>query len=138
MAMVVFPGSGDRSGGLCSGTARGWHWWLVQLAAAAALAVPAASPAQAQGRRAPPPPTPKVVIHDPDPVSCQPDTIRQAFARHLAPFAGQSPAVMARLREVQLEMTDASLRRCVAKGLLEPDAAAALRQELSAQTPTRP
>jgi hypothetical protein len=79
-----------------------------------------------------------VVIYDPDPVSCQPDTIRQAFARHLAPFADQSPAVLARLRQVQLEMTDSSLRRCVAKGLMEPDTAAALRQELAAQPPTRP
>ncbi|SBO42335.1 hypothetical protein [Cyanobium sp. NIES-981] len=95
-------------------------------------------PAAAQGRRGPPPPSPKVVIYDPDPLSCQPDTIRQAFARHLDPFADQSPAVLARLRVVQLEMTESSLRRCVAKGLMEQQAAAALFQELAAQGSTRP
>jgi hypothetical protein len=134
--MAAFLQRRRAGGGPAAAAAEPRAWLGLLLPLAAVLA--AELPAPAQGRRGPPPPAPRVVIYDPDPVSCQPDTIRQAFSRHLAPFADQSPTVLARLRTVQLEMTDSSLRRCVAKGLMEPAAAAALRRELAAQGPTRP
>ncbi|MFQ6537234.1 MULTISPECIES: hypothetical protein [Aphanothece] len=98
-------------------------------------------PLQAQGRRAPALPASKPTIYDPDPLTCQPATIREAFERQLEPYASQSPTVLAQLRKVQLDMTRSSLQRCVSKGLMDRETASALWTELvSAQTTgsTRP
>lgn len=94
------------------------------------VALGSLTPLAAQGRRAPPLPASQPTIYDPDPLSCQPAAIREAFERHLEPFANQSPAVLARLRTVQVEMTASSLRRCVAKGLMQRDEANALYLDL--------
>jgi hypothetical protein len=84
----------------------------------------------AQGRAQPPPPASRPVYYDPDPLTCQPATIRSGFERQLQPYADQSEAVLQQLRRVQLELTAATLRRCVAKGLMAPESARALEAEL--------
>lgn len=73
--------------------------------------------------------------YDPDPITCQPDVIRSGFERQLQPFADQSPAVLQRLRQVQVELTAASLRRCVERGLLSREQASALAAELLSTSP---
>lgn len=102
--------------------------------ALALLSVASVTPlaAHAQGRRTPTPPPSTPTIYDPDPLSCQAAAIREAFERHLEPFADQSPAVIARLRTLQVEMTASSLRRCVAKGLMQRDEANALYLDMMA------
>ncbi len=70
-----------------------------------------------------------------DPLACQPDAIRAAYKAHLQPFADQSPAVLAKLRRVQDDMTLASLKRCVQKGLLTRPQASVLFQELGLTLP---
>lgn len=96
----------------------------------------------AQARNQPPPPASRPTIYDPDPKTCQPDNIRRAFARQLAPYADQGEAVLQQLRKVQLQLTEASLQRCVARGLLDEATARSLAAELlGAQGPgtlTRP
>ncbi|MBE9153530.1 hypothetical protein [Cyanobium sp. LEGE 06113] len=105
--------------------------WAASLALAL-LSSATVTPLAAQGRRSPAPPPSTPTIYDPDPLSCQAEAIREAFERHLEPFADQSPAVIARLRTLQGEMTASSLRRCVAKGLMQRDEANALYLELMA------
>ncbi|MCP9836900.1 hypothetical protein KBY84_05255 [Cyanobium sp. N.Huapi 1H5] len=70
-----------------------------------------------------------------DPQACQPDAIRAAYKAHLQPFADQSPAVLAQLRRVQDDMTLASLKRCVQKGLLTRPQASVLFRELGLTLP---
>ena len=70
-----------------------------------------------------------------DPLACQPDAIRAAYKTHLQPFADQSPAVLAQLRRVQDDMTLASLKRCVQKGLLTRPQASVLFRELGLTLP---
>jgi hypothetical protein len=70
-----------------------------------------------------------------DPLACQPDAIRAAYKAHLLPFADQSPAVLAQLRRVQDDMTLASLKRCVQKGLLTRPQASVLFRELGLTLP---
>ncbi|MBM5820995.1 MAG: hypothetical protein FJ082_00630 [Cyanobacteria bacterium K_Offshore_surface_m2_011] len=70
-----------------------------------------------------------------DPLACQPDAIRAAYKAHLQPFADQSPAVLAQLRRVQDDMTLASLKRCVQKGLLTRPQASVLFRELGLTLP---
>ena len=98
--------------------------------------------ATAQGRNQPAPPASRPTVYDPDPNTCQPDAIRRGFARQLEPYADQSEAVWMHLRKVQLQLTVASLKRCVAKGLMDEPTARALAAELLAtQVPapsTRP
>jgi hypothetical protein len=84
----------------------------------------------AQGRAKPPPPASRPVYYDPDPLTCQPAIIRSGFERQLQPYADQSEAVLQQLRRVQLELTAATLRRCVARGLMTPESASALEAEL--------
>ena len=96
-----------------------------------------ASPASSQGRRQPEPPASRPTFYDPDRTTCEVERIRTAFQRQLQPYADQSPAVLARLRELQLEMTRRSLKRCVERELLTPQQADQLSKEL-ATTPIRP
>lgn len=86
--------------------------------------------ARAQGRPQPQPPPSRPSLYDPDPTTCQPEAIRSGFARQLEPYADQSEPVLQRLRQVQAQLTVASLRRCVAKGLMAEPAARALAAEL--------
>ncbi|MFM7266510.1 MAG: hypothetical protein ACKOZW_13150 [Cyanobium sp.] len=89
------------------------------------------SAAQAEPTR-PQPPPPRKVLYDPDQATCQPAHVERTFAEQLKPWADQSEAVQARLRQVQAEMLQGSLRRCVARGLLGEAEAQALMQRLLA------
>ena len=84
----------------------------------------------AQARNQPPRPASQPTIYDPAPATCQADNIRQGFARQLEPYADQPEAVLQHLRKVQLQLTVASLRRCVARGLMDEATARALAAEL--------
>jgi hypothetical protein len=84
----------------------------------------------AQGRQQPPPPASRPTLYDPDPLTCQADSIRKEFERQLAPFADQSPAVLKRLRQVQAELLTATLQRCVTRGLMDQPTARTLTTEL--------
>ncbi|MEX0587662.1 MAG: hypothetical protein WD136_00220 [Cyanobium sp.] len=88
--------------------------------------------ASAQGRQQPPLPQSRPTLYDPDLTTCEPERIRLAFQQQLQPFADEGDAVMARLRQVQLEMTANTLRRCVGRELLGRQQADQLFRELSA------
>ena len=112
------------------------------LAAALMAALPpgASEIARAEPTR-PQPPPPRKVLYDPDQTTCQPAHVERTFAEQLKPWADQSEAVQARLRQVQAEMLQGSLRRCVARGLLSEVEAQALMQRLLASpqpSTTRP
>jgi len=92
-----------------------------------ALAVPA-------GGITTPLPT-RVERFNPDQQVCLPETIRASFATQLLPWADQPAAVLAQLRRVQLEMTQATLQRCVSKGLLQADQASELERQLGLEVP---
>ncbi len=83
----------------------------------------------------PSPPQAPVRYFDSDPQACKPDAIRAAYKAHLQPFADQGPAVLAKLRRVQDDMTLASLKRCVQKGLLTRPQASVLFRELGLTLP---
>ena len=96
-----------------------------------------APPAWSQGRRQPELPPSRPTLYDPDRTTCDMELIRTAFQQQLQPYADQSPAVLARLRELQLEMTRRSLKRCVERELLTAQQADQLARELAA-SPIRP
>ena len=78
----------------------------------------------------PKPPASVPLKFDPDATTCTPERISQAFAQHLRPWADQPPEVLNQLRQVQAEMTGASIARCISQGRLTPEQAASLRSEL--------
>ena len=80
----------------------------------------------------PQPPPPRKVLYDPDQAICQPAHVERSFAEQLKPWADQPEAVQARLRLLQAEMLQGSLRRCVARGLLTGEQARDLQQLLLA------
>ena len=96
-----------------------------------------APPASSQGRRQPEPPASRPSHYDPDRTTCDVERIRTAFQQQLRPYADQSQVVLARLRELQLEMTRRSLKRCVERQLLTAQQADQLARELAA-SPIRP
>ncbi|WP_216902902.1 hypothetical protein [Synechococcus sp. CCY 9618] len=85
--------------------------------------------------QSPPPPT---RYFDSDPLACKPEAIRSSYRAHLLPYADQSPVVLARLRRLQDDMTLASLKRCVQKGLLLRKEASTLFRELGLTLPGTP
>ncbi|KEF43452.1 MAG: hypothetical protein ER33_01530 [Cyanobium sp. CACIAM 14] len=91
------------------------------------------------GRAEPPdrpdPPAPRIRHFDSDPQACRPEAIGAAYRSGLLPYTDQPPAVLARLRRVQDDMTLASLRRCVQKGLLPRSEASRLFRELGLTLP---
>lgn len=97
---------------------------VVQLPMAAVRAIPA-------GGINTPPPT-RVDRFNPDQQVCTPEAIRQGYLSQMQPWADQPPQVVARLREVQLEMMRSTLRRCVSKGLMDRTAAEQLFAQLIA------
>lgn len=120
---------------LCAGIraakrcAPGWircRWAPAGLAllvsAEAAMAIPE--------QRRPAPPRPPVEVYDPDPKICRAQVIRSAYERQLQPWSEQPPAVLAQLRRIQAEMTLATLRRCVRRGLMAETEALALARQL--------
>ena len=108
---------------------------LVALPLLGALVV--APPSWGQGRRQPEPHPSKPNLYDPDRTTCDAERIRTAFQQQLQPYRDQSPAVLAQLRRVQLEMTAKTLRRCVERNLLTRQQADQLFKEL-ARSGTRP
>lgn len=94
-------------------------------------------PAWGQGRQQPDLPASRPSLYDPDRTTCEPERIRSAFQQQLQPFADQSEAVLTRLRQVQLDMTRRTLKRCVERDLLTPQQAVQLDQALT-QSPIRP
>ena len=95
------------------------------------------APLLAQARQQSPPPASRQTLYDPDLSTCDSERIRTAFQQQLQPFSDQGDAVLARLRQIQLEMTAKTLSRCVSRQLLSPEQAAQLSREL-AESPTRP
>jgi hypothetical protein len=81
----------------------------------------------------PQPPPPRKVLYDPDQVACRAEHLESSAREQLRPWAEQPPEVLARLRLLQAEMLRASLRRCIARGLLTPADAAAVEQRLGFQ-----
>lgn len=112
--------------------------WVIRPLLAVALGSALLAPvAWSQGRRQPEPPPSRPTLYDPDRTTCDVERIRRAFQQQLQPYADQSPAVLARLRELQLEMTRSSLKRCVERELLTAQQADQLARELAA-SPIRP
>ncbi len=83
----------------------------------------------------PRPPQSPVQHFDSDPQACKPESISASYKSHLQPYADQSPAVLAKLRRVQDDLTLASLKRCVQKGLLTRPQASVLFRELGLTLP---
>jgi hypothetical protein len=92
---------------------------------------PASLAAPAEGRAIPQPT--RVERFNPDQQTCQPQRLKASFATQLQPWADQPEAVLAQLRRVQLDMTRATLQRCVSKGLMQPAEASQLERELGLQ-----
>lgn len=107
-----------------------WNPW-VPLAGVLALLAPSAPASRAVPADGTGIPLPtRVERFNPDQQVCQPARIKAGFAAQLQPWADQPPAVLEQLRRVQLEMTRATLQRCVSKGLLKPAEAADLERQL--------
>ncbi len=83
----------------------------------------------------PPPPEPRLKNYHPDETTCQGALIRSSFATNLLPWADQPAPVLASLRQVQAEMTRATLASCVRQNLMTPAQAAALQKELGLGDP---
>ncbi len=81
------------------------------------------------------PPESPVQYFDSDPQACKPESISASYKSHLLPYADQSPQVLAKLRRVQDDLTLASLKRCVQKGLLTRPQASVLFRELGLTLP---
>ena len=96
---------------------------------AALLLTPMTSRATPAGGVTTPLPT-RVERFDPDRQVCRPEAIEAAFKRHLQPWADQPPAVLDQLRRLQLDMTRATLQRCLSQGRLEPAEAMELERRL--------
>jgi hypothetical protein len=94
-------------------------------------------PSWSQGRQQPDPPASRPTLYDADRTTCNPETIRSAFQQQLQPYADQSAAVLARLRQVQIDMTRRTLSRCVTRELLTPRQADQLARDLF-EAPIRP
>ena len=83
----------------------------------------------------PPPPEPRLKNYHPDETTCQGALIRSSFAKNLLPWADQPEPVLVSLRQVQAEMTRATLASCVRQNLMTPAQAAALQKELGLGDP---
>ncbi len=83
----------------------------------------------------PRPPEAPVQYFDSDPQACKPEAISASYKNHLRPYADQSPEVLAKLRRVQDDLTLASLKRCVQKGLLTRPQASVLFRTLGLTLP---
>ncbi len=78
----------------------------------------------------PPPPEPRLKHYNPDETTCQGNLIRSSYAKNLLPWAEQPAAVLESLRQVQAEMTRATLASCVRQKLMTPAQATALQKDL--------
>ena len=107
----------------------------VILAAGLVLGVIGAGIKPLLAQQDPPPPEPRLKNYHPDETTCQGALIRSSFAKNLLPWADQPEPVLASLRQVQAEMTRATLASCVRQNLMTPAQAAALQKELGLGDP---
>ncbi len=84
----------------------------------------------AQGRPMPPPPMAPVKIYNPDADTCRADPLLRSYRNQLQQFADQPPAVIQRLRLMQLAMGEASLKQCASDGRLSREEADRIWREL--------
>lgn len=105
--------------------------WIAGTLLAVLQTAPASLAVPASGIEVPQPT--RVERFNPDQEVCRSQAIRAGFARNLQPWADQPPAVLEQLRRMQLEMTRATLQRCVSKGLMLPAEASQLERELGLQ-----
>jgi hypothetical protein len=84
----------------------------------------------------PQPPPPRKVLYDPDQGSCQPDNLETSYRRQMLPWADQPERVQTRLRDLQVSLLRASLKRCVARGLLTAEEAGSLERRLQLPSAT--
>ena len=108
------------------------------LTAGLALLLIGAGSSPSEAQQDPPPPDPHLKKYQPDESTCQGTLIRSGFAKNLLPWAEQPPQVLASLRQVQAEMTRATLASCVRQNLMSPAQAEALQQELGLTPPPNP
>lgn len=101
------------------------------------LVIAPAGGGAAEPQRPAPPPA-RIQHFDSDPQACRPEALRAAYQAHLLPYADQPPEVLARLRRLQDDMTLASLKRCVQKGLLTRQEASELFRGLGLTLPGTP
>ena len=97
----------------------------VMLATGLVLGVLGAGVKPLLAQQDPPPPEPRLKKYHPDETTCQGALIRSSFAKNLLPWADQPEPVLASLRQVQAEMTRATLASCVRQNLMTPAQAAA-------------
>jgi len=104
----------------------------LSLAAVGGALITLLAPLQVLGQGRPPVVLPqgRPQVFDPDPGSCVAEKMRATFQRQLEPFQDQGEAVLQQLRVVQAEITLASLRRCVQRGLMPEEEAIRLAREL--------
>jgi hypothetical protein len=107
----------------------------VILAAGLVLGVLGAGVKPLLAQQDPPPPEPRLKKYHPDETTCQGALIRSSFAKNLLPWADQPEPVLASLRQVQADMTRATLASCVRQNLMTPAQAAALQRELGLGDP---
>lgn len=100
------------------------------LGAGLALGVLGAGVKPLLAQQDPPPPEPRLKNYRPDETTCQGDLIRSSYATNLLPWADQPESVLATLRQVQAEMTRATLASCVRQKLMTPAQAESLQKEL--------
>ena len=100
------------------------------VAVSLALGVMGAEVKPLPAQQDPPPPEPRLKHYNPDETTCQGDLIRSSYAKNLLPWAEQPAAVLESLRQVQAEMTRATLASCVSQKLMTPAQATALQKEL--------
>jgi hypothetical protein len=81
---------------------------------------------------APPPKTP-VKIYQPDDDTCQPERLLKAYQNQLRQFADQPPQVLQRLRQMQLDLGEASLKRCANENRISREEADRIWRELQRQ-----
>lgn len=108
------------------------------LAAGLTLLLMGAGFTPCRAQQDPPPPEPRLKEYHPDETTCQGPLIRSSFAKNLLPWAEQPPQVFASLRQVQVDMTQATLASCVRQKLMTPAQAEALQKELGLITPPNP
>ena len=90
----------------------------VILAAGLVLGVLGAGVKPLLAKQDPPPPEPRLKNYHPDETTCQGALIRSSFAKNLLPWADQPEPVLVSLRQVQAEMTRATLASCVRQNLM--------------------
>lgn len=86
----------------------------------------------AQGRTMPPPPKTPVKTYQPDAETCRSENLLRAYRQQLQTFADQPPEVLVRLRRLQLELGEASLKRCANENRISREEADRIWRELQA------